>query len=137
MELTLKRIESPFVLELKNQAGNTCLVDASQAIGGKDKGFRPMELLAGSLASCASIDVIQILKKKRIELGCYEVKINAERADAVPSPFVSIDLTFVFFNTIEHSVVDSIIQLALYKYCSVSASLNNAISINYRIEFKS
>ncbi len=137
MELLLKRIESPFVLELKNQVGNTCLIDANPVIGGKDKGFRPMELLAGSLASCASIDVIQILKKKRIELGSYEVKIDAERADAVPSPFIAIHLTFVFFNTIERSVVESVIQLALYKYCSVAASLDNGISINYSIEFKS
>lgn len=137
MNLELKRIESPFVFELKNDSGNTCLVDANPAIGGKEKGFRPMELLAGSLASCASIDVINILKKKRIELGCYEVKISAERAEEIPSPFVSIQLKFVFFNTIDQKVLDSIIQLALQKYCSVAASLNNEIEINYEIEIKS
>lgn len=137
MELNLKRIESPFVFELKNQAGNTCLLDASPAIGGKDKGFRPMELLAGSLAGCASIDVINILKKKRIELGCYEVSINADRADEVPSPFVSINLKFVFYNTIDRDVLDGIIQLALFKYCSVASSLNDEIVLNYEIEIKS
>lgn len=137
MNLELKRIESPYVFELKNDSGNTCLVDASPAIGGKDKGFRPMELLAGSLASCASIDVINILKKKRIELGCYEVKISAERSDAVPSPFVSILLKFVFYNRIDQNVLDPIIELALHKYCSVAASLNNEIAINYEIEIKS
>lgn len=136
MKLSLKRIESPFVFELKNEVGNACLLDASSAIGGKDKGFRPMELLAGSLAGCASIDVINILKKKRIELGCYEVQINAKRADEVLSPFVSINLKFVFYNTIDREVLDGIIKLALYKYCSVASSLNNEIVINYEIEFK-
>ncbi len=55
MKLNLKRIEAPFVLELSNGANNTVIIDANPAIGGKGLGFRPMELLAGSLASCASI----------------------------------------------------------------------------------
>ena len=63
MKLTLTRIEEPFVMELQNESGNTCMMDANPAIGGKNLGFRPMELLAGSLAGCASIDVINILKK--------------------------------------------------------------------------
>ena len=131
MELNLKRVESPFVFELKNEGGNTCPVDASQAIGGKNKGFRPMELVAGGLAACASIDVINILQKKRILLGCYEVTVSAQRKEAVPAAFESIHLDFVFYNVIDETQLRNTIDLALHKYCSVAASLNGDIRITY------
>lgn len=136
MNLNLKRIESPFVLKLENESSHTVFIDASEQIGGRNKGFRPMELLAGSLASCASIDVISILQKKRIIVGCYEVQITANRVDAVPSVFESIHLEFVFYNVIDERELDKTIQLALYKYCSVSASLDDKIRITYSIKIK-
>lgn len=137
MSLNLKRLESPFVMELRNEQDITCVIDASDTIGGKNKGFRPMELLAGSLAACASIDVIQILRKKRILLGCYEVKIEARRKEAVPSPFEHITLHFIFCNVIDENVLKSTIELALYKYCSVNASLSDEIRIDYTITISS
>lgn len=136
MNLKLKRIASPFVFELSNENGNFCLIDASPTIGGSDKGLRPMELLAGSLASCASIDVINILRKKRIQLGAYEVDIKAQRTENIPSVFQAIQLNFVFFNNVNVQKLESIIELALYKYCSVAASLNGEIKITYSIEIR-
>ena len=64
MSLELVRVEEPFVFELRNEEGAVCGIDAGPAIGGKGKGLRPMDLLAGSLAGCASIDVLLILKKQ-------------------------------------------------------------------------
>lgn len=136
MSLVLKRIESPFVFELKNENGTTCLMDASEKIGGKNKGIRPMELLAGSLAGCASIDVINILQKKRINIGCYEVEIETKRKDELPGVFEFIHLKFLFFNTIELDKLTSIIDKVLEKYCSVAASLSSEIKLSYEIEFK-
>lgn len=135
MELTLKRIASPFLFELKNEHGQTCQIDASPTIGGQNQGLRPMELLAGSLASCASIDVVHILQKQRILLGDYEVKINATRSEGVPSPFESIELIFKFFNRIDEEKLVKVIDLTLEKYCSVASSLNDQIKITYKIDF--
>lgn len=134
MKLKLTRLESPFVLQLRNERGELCPIDANDTIGGKNKGFRPMELLAGSLAACASIDVIEILRKKRIILGCYDVEIEAKRVEAVPSPFEHITLHFVFCNVIDLAVLNSTIELALYKYCSVQASLDQQIKIDYTVK---
>jgi len=136
MSLNLKRIESPFVFELSNDDGNSCFIDASESIGGKGKGFRPMELLAGSLAACASIDVIEILRKKRILLGCYDVKIEAKRKETIPGSFEKVTLHFVFCNLIEEKLLRDTIDLALYKYCSVQASLSSEIKIDYTISFE-
>lgn len=133
MKLKLKRIEAPFVLELNNENGNTLIIDANPSIGGKGLGFRPMELLAGSLAGCASIDVISILKKQRIEPISFDVAIEAKRFEGVPSPFETIQLNFEFDNSVDLEKAKKAIDLSLEKYCSVSASLNNEISITYSI----
>jgi putative redox protein len=133
MKLNLKRVEEPFVMELTNSSGNTCSIDANPSIGGKDKGFRPMELLAGSLAACASIDVLNILKKQRIDLKHYKVEINAHRKDAIPSPFELIHLIFELDEVVDEEKMKRNIELTLEKYCSVSASLKSEIKISYEI----
>lgn len=133
MKLKLDRIEEPFVMELSNTSGNTCLIDANPSIGGKEKGFRPMELLAGSLAACASIDVLNILKKQRVELKHYRVEISASRKDAVPSPFEHIHLIFEFDIVVDPEKMKRNIELTLEIYCSVSASLNDQIKLTYEV----
>ena len=134
MKLTLNRIEEPFVMELTNASGNICLLDANPAIGGQEKGFRPMELLAGSLASCASIDVLNILKKQRVSLKHYAVRIEASRLEGVPSPFEQIHLIFELDDAIEMEKIKRNIELTLDKYCSVSACLKEEIKITFEIQ---
>lgn len=134
MKLKLKRIEEPFVLELSNETGHKCILDANEKIGGKDKGFRPMELLAGSLAACATIDVIMILEKQRFKMIDYKVEISGQRMDKVPSAFETIDLIFFLDKDVDREKATRAIELALNKYCSVSASLNDQIKINFQIQ---
>ena len=54
MKLEFKRVEEPYVFSLENETGVVTYLDASDTIGGKNKGLRPMEMLAGSLAGCAA-----------------------------------------------------------------------------------
>ena len=96
MKLTLQRIEEPFVMELTNEQSNSCLMDAIPSLGGQNKGFRPMQLLAGSLAGCISVDVLNVLRKQRIDLKHYKIEINAHRKEEVPSPFEYIHMIFEF-----------------------------------------
>lgn len=133
MNLTLKRLNDKFALQATNEEGVTANFDAAPSIGGEHLGLRPMEMLAASLASCASIDVLLILKKKRIELSHYEVKIEAERKDAVPAVFKSIRLVFVIGQSDPKEQVEKAVQLSIEKYCSVTASLSKEINIEYRI----
>jgi putative redox protein len=134
MDLILERIEPLFGMELTNEAGQKCRMDASPAIGGKDSGFRPMELLAGSLAGCISVDVINILKKQRFDLKHYAIRIHAKRLEATPSPFESIHLIFEFDDQVDPVKVERAIDLAKNKYCSVSASLSDQIKITYEVK---
>ena len=135
MGLELNRIEEPFVFELKNDEGVICGIDANPSIGGKGKGFRPMELLAGSLAGCASIDILLILKKQRIEPTHFGIKIETKRVDAVPAIFDEIKLIFEVNNGIPQEKLEKAIGLTLDKYCSVSASLKEDVKVVFEVKF--
>ena len=135
MSLELIRVEEPFAFELRNEEGVVCGIDASPAIGGKGKGFRPMELLAGSLAGCASIDVLLILKKQRIIPTHFTIKIETKRVDAIPSYFEEIKLIFEVNRDVSVEKLEKAIDLTLKKYCSVSASLKEEVKIIFEVKY--
>ncbi len=135
MSLELIRVEEPFVFELRNEEGIVCGIDASPSIGGKGKGLRPMELLAGSLAGCASIDVLLILKKQRIEPTHFNIKIETKRVESIPSFFEEIKLIFEVNSEVTLEKLERAIILTLEKYCSVSASLSTKVNVIHEIRY--
>lgn len=134
MEIRLKRLNEKLAFEALNEEGKSVLIDANPAIGGEGLGMRPMELLASALASCASIDVLLILQKKRIIPGHFEVKVVARRKETVPASFESIHLQFEIGENDPQEQVEKAVQLSVEKYCSVAASLANGIGVTYQIE---
>lgn len=133
MELLLQRKEGEFGFEVLNQSGDSIKFDASEELGGKGYGVRPMEALAGSLAACASIDVLLILKKQKIRLDKFEVKIEAKRKGETPGVFESIHLVFLTESN-EIDKLNRAIQLSLEKYCSVAKMLESTAEITYELE---
>jgi putative redox protein len=137
VKLDLKLIKSPFVLEVKNESGISIKMDATEKIGGKNKGMRPMEVLASALAGCMSIDILLILKKQRQEVSFYEVNVDANRKDAVPAAFETIHLVFSFNKEVDLEKALAAVHLSHEKYCSVSASLNPEINIQLEVRHQS
>ena len=133
MKLELNRREKPYVFELENENGTICKIDSSKDIGGKERGLTPMELLAGALASCISIDILMILNKQNIEPDNYSVSVDAKKKNSVPSPFEKIHLVFTMNKGIDLNKVQRAIQLSIDKYCSVKESLNPEIIITSEI----
>ena len=133
MKLELNRREKPYVFELENVNGTICKIDSSKDIGGKERGLTPMELLAGALASCISIDILMILNKQNIEPDNYSVSVDAKKKNSVPSPFEKIHLVFTMNKEIDLNKVQRAIELSIDKYCSVKESLNPEIIITSEI----
>jgi putative redox protein len=133
MELLLQRKQGDFGFEVHNRTGNSIRFDASDDIGGQGFGVRPMEALASSLAACASIDVLLILKKQKKEPKNFEVKIEAIRKNGVPSIFESIHLEFLVEST-EKEKLNRAIELSLEKYCSVAKILAPTCTITFSLE---
>ncbi len=134
MKIELNRIEEPYVFQLKNETGAVCTFDANAALGGKNKGLTPMQLLAGSLAGCMSIDIVLILQKQKINPKVYQIEIEVKRKEGTPSPFESIHLMFHVDGSVPLDKLERAILLSKEKYCSVSLSLNPSIEISHEIK---
>lgn len=111
-------------------SGHKLVLDSSPDVGGADSGFRPMELMAISLAGCTAMDVISILRKKRQEVTGFEVKVDAPRAKDHPHVFTEMKVTYVLRGRgIDAASVERAMQLSEEKYCPAQAMLRQAAPI--------
>ena len=91
MKISLERTDDGFGMLAK--AGNHELrLDTAEEFGGKDGGFRPMQLMLISLAGCSAIDIIHILKKGSHEIRSYSSEVVASRREEMPRIFDSVEL---------------------------------------------
>lgn len=99
-------------------------------VGGDNDGFRPMELMAISLAGCTAMDVISIVRKKRQEVTAYEVKINTEQAKEFPKVFTEATIEHhVTGVAVDEQAVVRAIELSAQRYCPAQAMLAKAFPI--------
>jgi putative redox protein len=110
-------------------AGRTVIVDGdSQTAPG------PVESLVGALATCASIDIVDILAKRRTPVESFAVEATAERRAEPPRRLQRVWLEFFIDGAgIEMAQADRAVHLSFEKYCSVAASLAPDIALSARI----
>ena len=126
MEARVKWVENVmFVAE--SGSGHAIVLDGAPEGGGRNMGMRPLELMALSVGSCSSYDVVTILKKARQEITVCEAIVSAKRVDAIPAVFESIHLHFkVAGKALSEKQVERAVELSADKYCSASIMLMGA-----------
>lgn len=103
---------------------------ANAEVGGNDDGFRPLELMAVSLAGCTAMDVISILKKKKQEITGFEVKVQADQAEDHPRVFTQAVITYhVTGHAVDDLAVLRAIELSATKYCPAQAMLSKVVPL--------
>jgi len=108
-------------------SGHSVVMDGPEDLGGRNLSLRPMEMLLLGTGGCAIYDVISMLKKSRQQVTGCRVELQAERADAVPAVFETLNLHFVVSGVdIKESQVKRAVELAAEKYCSASIMLASA-----------
>jgi len=106
---------------------------ADKDVGGDDDGFRPLELMALSLAGCTGMDVISILLKKREVITAFEVKVHHGRAEQYPKVFTDAVLEFhVTGHGIKENSVLRSIELSSEIYCPAQAMLSQIMPIEIK-----
>ena len=137
MQLEVRRVDDAFMLEATNETGFKISSDAAPSIGGNNMGFRPMQLMLFSVASCSSIDILSILKKQKQDILDFRVTVSGEREkDVVPSLFTKIHLHYIFTGNLSEEKVKRAIDLSVNKYCSASKTLEKSgamIKTSYEI----
>jgi len=106
----------------------------ARADGDAATGPSPVDTLLGALASCASIDVVDILAKRRTPVATLEVKVEAERANSAPRRLTHVRLAFrITGEGIEREQAERAIELSITKYCSVRDSLDPELPIEWTL----
>ena len=101
----------------------------------KPKGVSASDLLPMSLIGCASHDIVSILEKQRQQLHALKVTADATQDDNPPWRFRKIHIHYqVTGKGIDAEKVRKAILLSEENYCSVYATLRDAIEITHDFE---
>ena len=97
-------------------------------------GMKPSDLLLVALSSCTAVDVVDILKKKRIELTKLEIQTSAEQEADPPWTFRKIHLKYILAGKdLTARDAEQTIKLSQEKYCSVAATVRGVADISWEL----
>lgn len=113
-------------------SGNHSVVLSGQADG---IGVKPSEMLLIALAACSSVDVVEILEKKRLKLSLLEVITTGERDPEPPWAYRKIHVKYrLSGDGLTDKAVAQAIDLSQEKYCSVAATVRGVAQITTEYE---
>lgn len=102
--------------------------------GTGETGQGPVDMILSALASCVSIDAIEILLKRRTPPSRFDAEASGRRFDGVPRRLVEIRLAFeVEGDGIDREQAERAIELSMTKYCSVHDSLASDMRITWSL----
>ncbi|WP_124726444.1 OsmC family protein [Staphylospora marina] len=114
-------------------SGHRFPLDAAPEAGGENKGPRPTEVLLSAVGTCSAIDIVEILKKMRLQVESFSMEIQGERAEEHPRRFTRVHMHYRLNGDLPENKVRRAVNLSLEKYCSVSHSLNAEITASFEI----
>lgn len=135
IKVEINRVDTDFRMEALNEKGNSIIMDAGEADGGHDSGFRPMQLLLAALGGCSAIDLIAILRKQREPLNDVKITVTGEReAGKVPALYTEAHIHFKLFGAVNPEKAERAVALSVDKYCSVAKTLEKTAKVTYSFE---
>ena len=135
MKANVKWIDNAMFLG-ESGSGHCVAMDGPEDLGGRNAGVRPMEMILLGMGGCASFDVVSILKKSRQQVTDCHARLEAERADTVPSVFTAINIHFIISGyNLKEKQVRRAVELSAEKYCSASIMLGKGgVEISHSYE---
>lgn len=117
-----------------HQNGKTIRIDgAEESIS---TGVRPKALILSSLAGCTAIDVVDLLRKMRVEFSDFKIDVEGELTEEHPKTYHTIHLTyFIKLKEEDKSKMEKAVNLSQEKYCGVSAMIKKFADLQVKIEY--
>lgn len=114
--------------------GHKIMLDASDAVGGENRGPRPKPLMMVALAGCTGMDVISILKKMRVEVEAFNVVVEGDLTEEHPKQFSQMRVVYEFKGKeLPMDKLEKAVSLSEERYCGVSAMYKKAMGISTQI----
>jgi putative redox protein len=108
--------------------GHRVSVDEPVELGGEDAGFMPTELLCAALASCFTLAMGHVARKRDIEVPGLEVTVRAERAGR------ELRYERLTVEARADIAADALADLVTRaeRFCWVSNTLSSGVTFEYR-----
>ena len=115
---------------VRQSGGPSITVDSTGTAGPS-----PVDTLLCALGSCTSVDVVDILAKRRTPMSALSVDVQGERFAGTPSRITRIHLVYHITGAdVERVHAERAIELAVTKYCSVRDSLDPTMPVTWALE---
>lgn len=102
--------------------------------GKGESGQSPVDAVLSGLAACVSIDVVEIMAKRRTPASRLEIRVTGERAEGIPRRLVAVHLDFALDGEgIDRDQAMRAVDLGLNTYCSVRDSLARDIVFTWTL----
>lgn len=100
-------------------------------------GFRPKALILSSLAGCTGIDVVDLLKKMRVEFSDFSIKVTGDLTEEHPKIYDKVTLTYSIHlaNAEDKDKMEKAVNLSQEKYCGVTAMVKSFAVLTVHIEY--
>jgi putative redox protein len=98
-------------------------------------GFSATELLLAGAGSCASWDVMEILRKRRADISALEVVVEGHQDPQPPWTYRRVALHFrIAGSGLKVSVLARVVGLSIVRYCSVITTIAGVAAIEATVE---
>ena len=117
-----------------NASGNRTEIDMYK----DDKqAMSPTELLLSGVIACAAVDIAAMIRKRRKALVDLKGKATGTRREEHPRKFTDIHIHYdIFSPDLSDEEAEKIIDLAVEKYCSVAATVNESTNLTHGFTIK-
>jgi Predicted redox protein, regulator of disulfide bond formation len=119
--------------QVLNESGNKLTIDMYEK--DKKENLSPMELLLSAVTTCAAVEIVSMIKKRRRDFRDLKAESSGIRADTHPMYYKKINIKYIIYSKdLQDSEADRFINLALTKYCSVGSSIRKDTEVVHSFE---
>lgn len=116
-----------------NEQGNRIEIDMHAPE--EKQAMSPMQLLLSGVVACAAVDLVKMVKKRRKTLVDFSGEAEGNRRDEFPKKFTDVHVKFIFTSPdLEEEEAAKLVDLAVEKYCSVAATINESTKLTHSFE---
>lgn len=120
-----------------NVGGHNVPTDAPVEVGGDDSAASPKKLMMVALSGCTGVDVVEILKKMRVEIEDLRITVEGELTEDVPSVYTAMHITYEFKGKdLDRKKLQKAVELSEEKYCGVSMMYKKIMDITWEIVYE-
>lgn len=117
--------------------GYTVTIDIPTGEEKKSIAPTPKKLLLVSAAGCTGLDVIEMVRKMKIDLKGFDIRIDAEMTEEHPKQYTSLKVIYEFEgDNLPKEKLERACQLSFDKYCGVLAMYKKAVPVTYEVVIK-